>query len=158
MPFTMEDMIGNLRQSRSNFLKHIADLRDDQWSWKPYPECKSIDETVAHLIADDRAALQSLQSGNEPEYDSLQEAERDPQTLVALLSQSHWALISHLLETYSSAPLDQEVTIFGSKMKIGTGFGYFSAEDYYHAGQVAFVRMATDPGWDYYTAIYGGHD
>ena len=29
-----------------------------------------------------------------------------------------------------------------------------SSEDYYHAGQITFIRMATDPQWDYYRSIY----
>jgi hypothetical protein len=33
---------------------------------------------------------------------------------------------------------------------------YLTAEDFYHAGQLAFIRMATDPGWDYFGSIYGG--
>ena len=32
---------------------------------------------------------------------------------------------------------------------------YVSADDFYHAGQVAFIRMATDPAWCYSTEIFG---
>lgn len=156
MALTTDDLIGGLRKSRSHFLKHLDGLTNDQWTWKPYPECKSIAEGVAHLIADDRAALASLQSNAEPDYDAFQESERDPEKLLAILSDSHEKLVGYLQKTYSDAPLDTEISVWGSPMKLGMGIGYFSGEDFYHAGQVTFVRMATDPGWDYYATIYGG--
>ena len=35
------------------------------------------------------------------------------------------------------------------------GIAYFSSEDFYHMGQVSFIRQASDPTWNYYEAIYG---
>ena len=154
MPLTLDDLVARLRFSRNRFLKHLVGLRDDQWDWKPYPECKSIRETLAHLIADDRAALQSLQTGKEPEYDSLQESARNPVKLRALLDESHQRLCQFLLKHYAKAPLDTEVCIWCNPMKLAVGVAHLSSEDFYHAGQVAFIRMATDPVWDYYGFIY----
>ena len=53
-------------------------------------------------------------------------------------------------------PLDAEFSAFGSKMKLAAGIPHLSSEDYYHAGQVSYIRMATDPAWDYYGHVYGG--
>src|SRR4030067_1771496 len=100
MAFTPDDLFAGLRASRKRFLKHLEGLREAQWDWRPYPECKSIRETLAHLIADDRAALQSLQTGKEPEYDSLQEPERDPAKLRALLDESPELLCGFLVKHY----------------------------------------------------------
>jgi uncharacterized damage-inducible protein DinB len=155
MSFAFEDVLGIIQDSRVNFLKHIDGITDEQWSWKPYEECKSIAETVAHLITDDRMALESLKTGKEPDYDNAQVAERDPAKLLEMLAQSHEALAAYLMEHYGESPLDTQVSAWGFEMKLGRAAGYLSSEDYYHAGQAAFIRMATDPTWNYYAAIYG---
>lgn len=71
MAFTFEDLIDSLRASRSGFHKHLEGLRDDQWDWKPYPECKSIRETLIHLVVDDRVAVAALDSTEDPDYEGL---------------------------------------------------------------------------------------
>ena len=53
--FTVHDLLEEAKGSRRYFLKHVKGLTAEQWDWKPYPECKSVRETVAHLISDDRA-------------------------------------------------------------------------------------------------------
>jgi uncharacterized damage-inducible protein DinB len=56
----LNSLIESIHASRKYFLNHIKGLRQDQWDWKPFPECKSIRETLAHLVMDDRAFLQRL--------------------------------------------------------------------------------------------------
>ena len=160
MAFTFEDLIDSLRASRSNFHKHLEGLRDDQWDWKPYPECKSIRETLIHLVVDDRAALAALDSTDEPDYEGLvntatADAGEDITHLKSLLDTSFTTLLEQLISRYADAPLDTEISVFGSPKKLGVALPYFSSEDYYHTGQVAFIRMASDPTWNYYAAIYG---
>jgi hypothetical protein len=53
-------------------------------------------------------------------------------------------------------PLDAEVALWGTPQKLGRAIAYLTAEDFYHAGQIAFIRMASDPEWDYYACVYGG--
>ena len=152
---TVNDLVGLIQYSRKHFFKHLDGLKDAQWDWKPYPECKSIRETLAHLIADDRAALESLQTQKEPHYEALQETERDLVKLRTILDKSHQALCDFILKTYASTPLETEVCIFGTQTSLAKGIPFLISEDFYHAGQVGFIRMATDPKWDYYAAIYG---
>lgn len=161
MAFTANDLIETVRSSRKHFLKHLRGLKPEQWDWKPYPECKSIRETLAHLLVDDRSALDSLKTGKEPDYDSyfaaLSEeigAQPDTDRLFALLAESHRTLCDYLSNIYGSSDLDVPATFFGMPMKAGAAIASFTAEDYYHAGQVAYVRMASDPEWDYYAAVY----
>lgn len=157
MAFTLDDVLEGVRASRAHFLKHLDGLREEQWDWKPYPECKSVRETVAHLVTDDRAALFSLETGKEPDYEALSvEPGRDSARLRALLDESHARLCEAIQARYANAPLDTEACIYGGSMKLARGIAHLSSEDFYHAGQVAFIRMATDPAWDYYAAIYGG--
>ena len=157
MALTLEDVVAGVRSSRTFFLKHLRGIREDQWDWKLYPECKSIRETVAHLVVDDKAALYSLQTGEEPDYEKLQEQEsvQASEQLLATLTESFEALLTYIQTNYAETPLETEVCAYGTPMKLGRAVAYFSAEDYYHAGQVAYIRMATDPEWDYYTNIYG---
>ncbi len=132
---TVTDLVNTVRDSRRHFWKHVNGLSDAQWDWKPYPECKSVRETLAHLVQDDRAALAALHSGGEPDYESFAEPERDLDRLRALLA---------------------DMSAWGAIKPLGLGIPYFCSEDYFHAGQVLFIRLATDPAWDYYSAVYGG--
>ena len=123
---------------------------------KPYPECKSIRETLAHLIADDRASVVMLETGEFPDFDGMLEREASPTKLLDLLAESHDNLCAFLRGRFADTPLDSVVKFFGGPEPLGLAIAGISSEDYYHAGQVAFIRMATDPAWDYYKEIYGG--
>lgn len=156
MSFSVEDFIDGIHASRQYFLRHLNDLKDDQLDWQPYPECKSIRDTVAHMISDDRAFIHLLESGNLPDYALIQENERDIDKLMAVLAKTHDELCSYIRIKFADAPLDREIRYVITDLKLGTVLSSLSHEDYYHAGQVAFIRMATDPSWDYYKEIYGG--
>src|SRR5262245_12699842 len=106
MALTLEDLLEGVRASRRHFLKHLRGLSEEKWDWKPYPECKSIRETLAHLIWVDRASLQSLQTGQEPDYAALEVHERDIDLLSAMLAESHERLCGFLTTRYREAPLD----------------------------------------------------
>lgn len=155
MPITLADLQEGLRRSRRHFLKHLAHLRDDQWDFKPFPHCKSIRETLQHLIIDDRAALDSIRTCKEPVYETQPYEIHDIDELYRLLAESHGNLLAELGQRFGNAPLDSEICVWGHVEKAAVGIPYFSSEDYYHAGQVAFLRMASDPEWDYYFSIYG---
>jgi len=135
-------------------------LKDDQWDFKPFPACKSIRETLQHLVVDDRAALNSLTTGGEPDYEAGACNITDLEQLHQALEESHDALLNAIRSRYASSGMDADICVWGSHEKLGSGLPYFSSEDFYHAGQVAFIRMASDPDWDYYETIYsdGGED
>lgn len=155
MALTLEDMLDGLRNSRRHFLKHLDGLTEEQWDWQPYPECKTIRVTLAHLIQDDRAALEALQKNGHPDYEASAVTERDLTRLRTMLDELHQALLTYLETHYAEGPLDTIVHAYGWLMKLGRAIGFLSSEDYYHAGQVAYIRLATDPTWDYYTVMYG---
>lgn len=156
MSFGVEDFIDGIHASRQYFLRHINGLKDDQWDWKPYPECKSIRETIAHMITDDRAFIYLLDSGDMPDYSSIMETEHDINKLMAILAKTHDELCAFIKTKFTETPLDNEFKFISYNLKLGQILTSLSHEDYYHAGQVAFIRMATDPSWDYYKEIYGG--
>lgn len=155
MCITLEDYIDNIKQARKFFLKHLEGLHDEQWDWKPNSECKSIKETIRHLIIGDRAYLQILQTGKVPEFDNLDEDERNINNLIAILAKSHDELTTYIRVRFVDTPLDTEIPFFDSNKKLGIALAGMTSEDYYHAGQAAYIRIATDPSWDYYASIYG---
>ena len=159
MDLTLDELIEDLQHSRQFFFKHLDGLREDQWDWKPYPECKSIRETLAHLVVDDRSAIESIETGDFPDFDAIaavaiREAPDNLEKQFALLAESHEQLIALLRTKYANQPLDTEISIWGMNGKVVRLVPHLSSEDYYHAGQVGFIRMAIDPAWNYYKAIY----
>jgi len=157
-PATLIDMVAT---SRRAFLRHLDGLPDEAWSWKPYAESKSVLETLAHLRVDDLMALESLKTGEEPDYETATEMvaptiSSGKDALLANLAESHAALIAYLRDNFAEARLDTPICVWGATQPLATGIPFFCSEDYYHAGQVAFIRMAQDPTWDYYASIYGG--
>lgn len=147
-------LIEGIRESRRFFIKHIEGLRDDQWDWKPHPECKSIRETLAHLVTDDRASIAMLRDGMVNDFSPFEVYETDVDKLLDLLNQSHEEYCAFVRDQFADTPLDTEINFFLGKTKLALAISGISGEDHYHAGQVAFIRMATDPEWDYYKAVY----
>jgi uncharacterized damage-inducible protein DinB len=156
MAYTLENLIEGLNGSRANFFKHLDGLKDDQWNWQPYPQCKTIRETLAHLVVVDRGWLFAFETGGMPDWDNLfpDWQPYSPEQLRTLLLESRVKLLDYLKGKYADAPLDTEISIYGTSMKLGDVVGSISSEDYYHTGQATFIRMASDPTWDYYAAIY----
>src|SRR3954447_20326944 len=67
MAFELADVVYGIRDSRRFFLRHLDGLTDGQWTWKPYEGCKSVQETLIHLVANDRMALLSLEMKSDPD-------------------------------------------------------------------------------------------
>lgn len=155
MAFGIVDLVQGIIASRAYFLKHVRGMTDEQWIWKPYPECKSGREILQHLIIDDMAALDSLKTGAHPDYESFAVSETDIGRLLTILEKTHKELVDTLRDLGEGKSLEDDICIWGDHVKLGRGVPHLSSEDYYHAGQIAYIRMATDPNWDYYTDIYG---
>ena len=155
MSAIFEMMVLGLEELRRMLLRHLDGLNDDQWDWRPYPQCFSIRQTLRHLILDDRAALDSLQTGKEPDYDAYRTFEGDLARIFEELRESQENLIAYLRRRYADAPPETDICIWGVWRKLPQGIAYLSSEDFYHTGQIAFIRQASDPTWNYYQAIYG---
>ncbi len=158
---SLNQVVERLKASRRHFLKHVQGVTDEQSNWKPYPNCLSINETLRHLRVDDLAAMDSMETGEEPKYEEIQQrVQADSgslgmEDLLKLLAESHDLLVKYIETKYENQSLDAEICVWGNRMPLVLGVPYLSGEDYYHAGQVAFIRQATDPSWNYYGEIYG---
>jgi uncharacterized damage-inducible protein DinB len=155
--FGVDQMIDAVDQARQGFLKHLEGVTADQAVWKPYPGCKSIAETLDHLLWSDRTLVVILQSGKEPDYTTAPVAPPSDtsDTLKSNLAAAHDSLMSYLKVAYSNSPLDTPVNFWGHQAPLWPALAGLTNEDSYHTGQVAYIRMATDPSWDYYANIYG---
>lgn len=154
MANNINDIIDRLRISRRHFLKHLHGVRDEQWDWKPSPKCNSIREILAHMVANDRAFMELFNAGSTSGRGSVEQ--RDIAKLLEMLSRSHESLCALLRLRYANKPLDTEIPFLGRPEKLETVMSWISFEDYYYAGQIAFIRMATDPSWENCVSIYGG--
>jgi uncharacterized damage-inducible protein DinB len=163
MAYTLDDVITEIQHSRAFFLRHLNGVAAEQWDWKPYPECKTIRDTVIHVLGTDDWTVQCLAEGVGPEafFERLTDAatrlaDRSPEELVALVTESRERIYADLRQRHGASPLDAPVFLWGDEKPLGSAVSHFGSEDYYHAGQIAFIRMATDPTWNYYADIYGG--
>lgn len=155
MSISNRDFIEAIKFSRTFFHKHLVRMTEEQVAWKPYPECKSVLETLKHLIIDDLAALSALQSGAEPNYESFKVEEAPYEVLISKLKESHLELTEYLETRFGPEPMDAAASAWGTKLPAARAIALLSSEDFYHAGQVSFIRSATDPTWDYYAKVYG---
>jgi hypothetical protein len=161
MSFEVTDLIENARQSRLNLLKHTDGMTGEQWTWKPYPECKNVRETMLHLLMGD--ALVKLRLENDPratDFNGVAQeidekyADFTPEQLVEEVQRSHSAKLDLLLQHYEGKPLDTPWVGFLGEQKLGLFLANMVSENGYHTGQIAFIRMATDPAWDYYGHMF----
>jgi hypothetical protein len=154
MAYSVEDVIGAIRISRRYLLRHLEAMREDQWDWSPAAPCKTARETLAHLVCDDRALALSLETNAEPDYGTVREDERDIAKLLTLLDESHERVVNAIRSRFSA--VDDEGWIWSKRSTLAAAAPMLCSEDYYHAGQLATIRMATDPSWDflYYDEVY----
>lgn len=155
-----EHFIEGLQESRKLFLKHLQGMPDEAWDFKPFPACMSVTESLAHMIVNDRMAVEALKSQKEPNYDAARQViapdiPKGKDHLLTLLAKSHQELVDTLYETVVDQDEEFVICIWGWKKPAFQGIPYLSSEDFYHSGQVSFIRQAVDPDWDYYAAIYG---
>ncbi len=156
----IEGLLQGLIASRQRFLAHLKSLPDTAWTFKPFPECKNILETLVHLRIDDDMAAESILTKKEPDYEAAtvgayEEMANGPEFLLNRLADSHRRLLDLLKSEFGEQPLDAEICVWGRHLPVYQGIPFLSSEDFYHTGQVAYVRMAIQPDWDYYAAIYG---
>ncbi|MBS1705362.1 MAG: DinB family protein [Armatimonadetes bacterium] len=152
---TLEQALTAKQASREYLLKHFAGMDGEQWHFKPFAECKSPFETLQHLVIDDLSAIESLKTGSEPDYESYKPLVGSVDDLLGALKASHEQLLAVIANRYPNPEEGTPICIWGTQYPFRSGVAWLSSEDCYHAGQIAYIRMANDPSWDYYQAIYG---
>ena len=157
----LRQLVESAADSRSFFLRHLHGLTPETWDWKPYPECKTVRETLFHRIGTDQWILADLkqETGDDFAARLRESAERSkdkaPAELQEALQASGQPILDFLTAHYADAPLDTPMHMWGEDAPLGKQVAHLTSENYYHAGQVAYIRMATQPDWNYYAAVYG---
>ncbi len=160
MSYGSAELISGVKEARRNLLKHLDGITPEQYAWKPYPQCKSISETLDHLIWSDLAIVQVASTGKAPDYTTTPMAPptKSYPELKSEMTRSHAALIDYLTRIYSGGPGDAPIKFYDHATTLGHAVGLILFQEGYHTGQIAFIRMAQDPSWDYYEAIYDHSD
>jgi uncharacterized damage-inducible protein DinB len=154
-------LIEGVRKSRAFCLKHLDGMADEVFEAKPHPECKSARQTLLHLVAVDRGVLEAVKTAAFPDFFGIiaaVESELGDASRTALeeaVRGSHETLLTYLQTTYGDKTPDDTMPLWGDPTPLGIAIPYLSSEDYYHAGQLGYLRLAAQPEWDYYAQMYG---
>lgn len=117
-----------------------AGLPDAHWDTKLVPTAMSPRETLLHL-SDCCVALQKVATGEEHEWGSVKATDNSAAGLMAQF------------QTERAKALEAAST-FTEMDKLKEGMGYISLHEAYHVGQLAQLRIHTEPDWNAYS-IYG---
>lgn len=151
----LEQLISQIDESRSWFLKLVSGLTETQWDARAYPNTKTPKETLAHLVIADRC-MPDFFSGKEPDYDAYApDSNLSATELLNLLNQTHKSKLDFLREKFAGANLDMQIqTVYSGMKPIWVELVSICHEDWYHIGQVSLIRQGTDPEFDYYATFY----
>lgn len=137
-------------------------MTDEVFEAQPHPECKSARKTVLHLIGVDRSVLEAVKTSTMPDFMAIDAAvetelgELSRADLEQAVRSSHEELLAYLQANYGDRTPDDLMPLWGEPTPLGIAIPYLSSEDYYHAGQLGYMRIAANPNWDYYGQIYAG--
>jgi len=144
MAVGLDEILDSVYRSQKFLRAHLNGIQGDQWDWKPYSACRSIREILVHWaeqFAKDDASLHS----------ALQSATPNVAVIQRLMKEAGLRDGARYHQQYLDAPMD---SLFPNGLPVGTVLASLSGEDNYHAGQIAFIRLATDPGWDWVKAVH----
>ncbi len=142
----IETLVRDLRASREFLMRHLRGLADFGWDYKPEAAPRSIREIVSHLIDDDAQAIANL--------GGIAAADNNVKDPIRALEASSEAVIRALREQWKDDPSGAEKRLHGDGPSVATGVTYLQIEDYYHAGQIAWLRLGIEEDWDQETVVY----
>ena len=140
----LEEVMENFYRTQRFFRSHLNGMSAEQWDWKPFPVCRSIREILRHwaeVFAADDMALEA----------SLKTAAPDVAAVQALMKEAGLRFGTEFSAQYAGSTLD---TRLPNGVAVGTALASLAGEDNYHAGQIAFIRLATEPEWDWVQAVH----
>ena len=140
----LDEILDNLYRSQKFFRAHLNGIQNEQWDWKPFPACRSIREILLHWADTFSAEDTALQS-------ALELTVPDVTTVQRLMKEAGRRYGAGYRKKYADAPMD---SLYPNGLLVGTVLASLSGEDNYHAGQIAFIRLATDPDWDWVKAVH----
>ena len=144
MAVGLDEVMDNFFRTQHFFRAHLNGMQAEQWDWKPFPACRSIREILLHwseiFAADDKALENSLKA-TVPDVASVQ----------VLMKEAGLRFGAGFSAQYTDRSLDSRLS---NGVAVGTALASLAGEDNYHAGQIAFIRLATEPEWDWVLAVH----
>lgn len=147
MAIGTEEMFANLSHSQRFFRAHLNGIRQEQWDWKPSPACRSVREILLHWTE----MAEMFGVGDGALQTSLKKATPDVSLVQALMKDAGLRFAAGFRAQYADSPMD---SLLPNGTAVGSMLAGLPAEDMYHAGQVAYIRLATDPAWDWVKAVH----
>lgn len=144
MAVGLDEILDNLYWSQKYFRAHLNGMQDHQWDWKPFPGCRSIREILVHWADVFSAGDTALHSALEPVVPNVVVVQK-------LMKEAGLRYGEGYRQRCADAPMD---SLWPNGTPVGSVLASLSGEDNYHAGQVAFIRLATDPEWDWVKAVH----
>ena len=144
MAIGLEEVMENLYRTQRFFRAHLNGMQPEQWDWKPFPACRSVREILLHwaeIFAADDAALTAGLTAAFPNVASVQE----------LMKEAGLRFGTGFSAQYAECGLDSRLP---NGVAVGTALASLAGEDNYHAGQIAFIRLATEPDWNWVQAVH----
>ncbi len=117
-----------------------AGLPDSSWDTKLVPTAMSPRETLLHL-SECCVALQKIAAGEVHEWGSYKASDNSAAGLMSQFQSER-------------AKAVEAANTFTEKDKLEEGMGFLSLHEAYHVGQLAQLRIHTEPDWNY-LSIYG---
>ena len=140
------DLALALAASREFLLRQIRGLSFEDCAAKPRGALRSIEEIVEHMLANDAFCMAKLDA--EPFEDE------PDQSAAARLTRSGMALTQVIRQKWAGNEHAALLRLAGGGAGIARGVAYIQIEDFYHAGQVCWIRLVLHPDWDSDEATY----
>lgn len=128
-----------INDSGQQVVKIFENLPPDSWDQKPAPEGMTIRAMAQHLC-ECYYAYSEMAQGRTYDWGSYAVEVTEPADLVALV-----------LSLRSEAA---KIALDGSDKAMKDSLEFLCLHDAYHIGQIALIRIRTEPNWDPYS-IYG---
>jgi hypothetical protein len=141
----LEEVLSELSRSQKFYRAHLNGIQAGEWDWKPFPACRSIREILNHWVDSFAAEDTALRSALDP-------AVPDVAVIQRLMREAGRRYSAGFQQRYEGAAMD-DLCLEG-RNRVGAVLASLGAEDNYHAGQIAFIRLAIDPEWDWVKAVH----
>ena len=133
----IDDLTLGLRTSREFLLRHLKEMPAEAWDSRLAGTPRSVREIVEHLLEEDSEWIVLL--GGEK-----LSLHASPESLRA----SNEALLELLQRQWADRADEAFLILTGDGKGMPQGVTYRQIEDYYHSGQIAWLRLALQPGWE----------
>lgn len=134
------DLAMALAASREFLVRQVRGLSPAECDYLVTGMRATVNQIVEHMLANDAFCLDKLGGTAWPDDPTLPADQR--------LSRSGMALQQEIRANWADKQDEALLRLAGGGEGIAKGVSYIQIEDFYHAGQVCWIRLALQPDWD----------